>query len=206
MEKKVIIILSVLVLTGCSFNNKPLKHGDDSIKVVAKHDTIYFGSDKSFISCKDLLLIDSTTVFNNGLIYNTIGKGLNVWIDSLFYSFKFKNTFAAVAATLDQGYSFLYYNGDSLTIEKVAINKPSVKEYKTSRFQVFSIIDSSFNSGYLIKSILFYRVNNDGVLGAKKEYFPQKKKGEKYNFSIGTKCYSDSLVIFRNNTVEYTYK
>lgn len=205
MEKKIIIILVAFVLVVCSCKSKPANNNKTTPEI-ARHDTVYFGSEKSLMSYGENFLINRAIKFNNGIAIRTNGKGVNVWIDSLLYFSKHRNKFVAISSTLDYGFSLLYYNEDSLSIESIAINQPIVREYKTSKFKVINIIDSSFNSGCLIKSILFYKINNDGTLGGRREFFPQKKENENYDFYITTECSNDSVVIYKNKAIECTYK
>lgn len=205
MEKKIIMMLAIIALMRCSNTNPDGVEQKDKQSIV-RCDTIFFGSDKALMDYKDNLIVDGATVLNNALIYKTKGKGLSVWIDSLLFKEKQQNNFVSVSFTLDQGYSLLYFNGDSLLVEKIAINKPVIEVYKTDKFKLLSITDSIYNSGYLSKSILFYKIGNNGIVGDKKEYFPKKKENEKYDFVINTKCYKDSVTIFRNGEQEYTYK
>lgn len=205
MEKKIIIALASSVLMVYSCNSKSI-NDDKAMSGIAKHDTVYFGSEKSLRNYREKFLINGATELNNGVAIKTNGVGINVWIDSLLYFSKHENKLVAVASTLDHGFSLIYYNGDSLSIEKIAINKPAVEDCKTNNFRVVSITDSSFNSGYLIKSMLFFKLNNNGTLEERKEYFPKKKENEKYDFIIRTECYKDSVIIFRNDKAEYTFK
>lgn len=205
MEKKIVITLIALALIGMSCNSKPV-NDNKTVLEVAKHDTIYFGSEKSFEKYRDSFVINGAIKVDNGLAIETKGKGVNVWIDSLLYFFKHETKIVAIASTLDYGYCLLYYNGDSLSSEVIAVNQPTVEEFKTNKFNLIYIADSSFNSGYLIKSFLFFRIGKDGILNDKKEYFPQKKEKEKYDFVIRTECYKDSVIIFKNGKPEYTYK
>lgn len=186
--------------------NSKSVNNNKTILEVATYDTIYFGSEKSLIKYRDSFLIYGAIKVDNGIAIETKSKGFSVWVDSLLYFFKHETKIVAIASTLDYGYCLLYYNGDSLSNEVIAVNQPTVQECKTNKFYVISIADSSFNSGYLIKSLLFYRIRKDGVLNDKKEYFPQKKDYEKYDFVIRTECYNDSVIIFRNGKPEYTYK
>ena len=190
---------------GCSNSNPDREENKDKQNVV-KCDTIFFGSDKDLVTYKDSLFITGATVYNNSLVYKTKGKGLSVWIDSLLYVVKYQNKFMALSATLDQGYNLLYFNGDSLYIEKIAINSPLIEKCETNKFKVISVTDSIYNFGYLSKSILFYKVDSNGMLGEKREYFPKKKENENYDFFIKTEWHKDSVTIFRNGKPEYTYK
>jgi hypothetical protein len=206
MEKKIIITLAVLLSIVCSCNSVSIQDRNKAVPDITKYDTVYFGSEESLMNYSEIFLVNGATKLNNGVAVKTRGKGVNVWLDSLLYFSKQENRLIVVASTLDYGFSLLYYNGDSLSIEKIAINKPIVEDCKTSKFSVISITDSSFNSGYLIKSMLFYKLNNDGTLSEKKEYFPQKKEGQAYDFSIIKKCTNDSVTLYKGKVVDYIYK
>lgn len=205
MEKEIVTILAVFILVVCSCRSKPVNKNITRPEIV-RHDTVYFGSERSLMNYGEKFLINKAVKSNNGIAIWTSGKGVNVWIDSLLYFSKHRNKFVAVSSTLDHGFSLLYYNEDSLSIESISINQPVVREYKTSKFKVISIIDSCFNSGYLIKSILFYKINNDGTLRDKREFFPRKKEKRNYDFYITTECKNNSVVIYKNKAIEYIYK
>ena len=205
MDKKIIIALAAVLSIVYSCNSVSI-NSNKVVPLIAKYDTVNFGSEKSVKNYREFFFISGATKLDNGVAIKTNGKGVNVWIDSVLYFSKHENKFVAVASTLDYGFSLLYYNGDSLSIEVIAINRPKVEECKANNFNVISITDSSYNSGYLTKSFLFYRIARDGTLGEKKDYFPQKKATHDYNFNISIKCTKDSVILYNGRTIEYIYK
>lgn len=205
MVKITIAVTTLIFSIGCVSNQSNREKSVVDSQNIATYDSIFFGSDRSLDIYKNMFPVNDSAHFSNGLILKTKGQGLSVWIDRLFYFSMHQNKFVAVSSTLNYGVALLYYNGDSLMVEKVATNKPAIEECKTNTFKVIRITDSVYNSGNLIKSILFYKFTNNGELIDKKEYFPSKKENENFDFSIKTACYKDSIIILKNGSVVYTY-
>lgn len=204
MEKKVkniTVQLFLLALLSCSQSQTNNKREISEVITKSNYDTLFFANEHV-----SKLVIKEAKQIKNGIILPTKGKGINIWLDSLLYKSQTDNKFLLLSSTPENETLMIYYNGDSTTVEKIAINKPIVNEYKLSNSKVISIIDSSYNSGYLIKSLLFYKINGAGLLLDKKDYFCKKKgTDKKYDFIIDTRILRDTLMILKNNVVDYKY-
>lgn len=200
MEKKIIFILLGFALAACVCKN------NTAVCPKMAYDTLYFSSAGSLKKYKKKFEIEGSAALNQGLIIPSQGQGVEVWIDSLFYFHGRNHTFISIASTSDYGTCLLYYNGDSLLIEKVAINTPSIEECKTNKHKIIEVSDSSYNSGYLIKSVLLYMVDEDGYLINKKSYFPQRKEPQAYDFVVTIRCMNDSIIIYKNNKEDLIWK
>jgi len=202
MEKKIIVLIPILfLLLNCSTSENSKNIDETQIVGKGNYDTIFFANE----NIKTLVLEGAKTI-TNGIILETKGKGKSVWLDSLDYSIKLNGKFFLIASTPESKTLMLYFNGDSIIMEDVAINKPFIEDFKLNKSTVISIIDSSYNSGYLIKSVLFYQIDYNGILKNKKEYFPQKKDSEKqYDFTLMPEIVKDTLFIHKNKVVDYKY-
>ena len=203
MEKKITIILFIVVLAIFSCMKKSVY--DSKITNTKEHDTIYFGSDKSFMQYRDSFLLENTSTADHYVVFQSVGKGKSIWIDSLLYINKQQSKIAVIVHSLDYGYCLIYYNGDSLTHDIISINTPIVRECVANSFKIINITDSLFNSGILTKSQLFYRIENNGVISDKKSYFAQKIEN-KFDFTINMVCNSHSVIILKNGYLEHEYK
>lgn len=162
------------------------------------YDTIFFANN----NVKSLLLEGSRAI-QNGIVIETKDNSESVWLDSIKYS---NGKSFLIASTPEAQTMMLYFDRDTSIIEKVAINKPSIEEFKLPSSTVVLVTDSSFNSGYLIKSMLFYQVDDQGKLKDKREYFPLKKASEKqFDFTVIPKMVKDTLFLYKNDKVDYRY-
>ncbi len=204
MEKKIIIVWIILYLFGCSSENPNSTVNINQVEI--KYDTILFGSEKSLINYIDTFQIDNVKHIEYGLLIKSKGNGIGVWIDSLIFHFRNNNRFISVVSSLNYGYSLLYYNGDSLFVEKVATNKPKVKKYDTNKFSIICITDSSYTYGIFNKSMIFYRYDILGNLTDRKAYYPIKEENKKYNFNILAKIKGDSIFVYKDENIDFVYK
>ena len=179
----------------------------------SKHDTIYFSSKELMQDYKSIFMVKGSHLGKQGtesgdrsIEFDTKGVGRCVGVDTVFYYQRCGNKFIAVVTIASFWPELIYYNGDSLFTEVVANFSPDVKEYKTKNFTVICITESRWVVGRFVKTMLYYRINNDGVLWPKRYYDATRLKSGIYDTTISVKIKGESIVMYKNKKLDFIYK
>ena len=216
MKKKIVILLLAAILAACSFNRsseKVILAEKTSLhpylrmsKIEAdekkqQYDTISFGSETARVKYTDTLLITNTISNDYMLLYETTGKGIQVWLRDLLYLTKLQNQFFGIATACDQGSLLFYFNGDSLQVENwIHAYNLSVEECRAEKFKVIIIREIKEQ---LLQYARLYKISDSGLSDEQNYYFkPEDSKG----LTIEAICKKDSVVILKNGKPDYIYK
>jgi hypothetical protein len=142
-------VIWVAVVGGCSTKNQSSENGKHQ---TVRYDTVFFSADLALEGdCKrhQVLPTDSP----NFLLFNTIGRGQGLWLDTIVYSKCWNDQMAIVGRTADRfRWQLVYYSGDSLQSTIVSINRPTINEFKMNGFTVITLSDTIYNSGTLTRT------------------------------------------------------
>jgi hypothetical protein len=212
VKAKIVIyaIFIALYVVCCHGKSSQVNKSKD---IEQTHDTIYFGSKELMGAYKNIFMVDGAHPGGQGtdletrcIEFDTKGMGHCVGIDSVFYSQRYGNRFVAVVKIASFWTQLIYYNGDSIFTEVVANNNLSIQEYKTNKFTVICISEKRWAFGSFAKTMLFYRIDNDGLLWTKRYYDAVRIKSGLYSPAITIKANKQSVIIYKNNIIDFVYK
>ena len=200
--KIVIVVLCLSILPICK-NTLECKN----IARTGKYDTLWFAcTDDLVAKYSNLFHVKGAKVFHRGVELKTNDQREMVTLDTVYYFRRFDDKFIAVAGMKYMIALMLYYNGDSLFQDVVAKYSLKVKEYKSKNFIVICVSERKWVFGTFMKSMIFYKIDNNGILGPKKSYFLDRIKKGRYNNEITATVKGDSVIIYKNGKVDYVYK
>ena len=167
MEKKIIIVLLLVLLNSCT----NISNNISNLPTVY-YDTIFFTSEISMNQNANAFLVENADIDNKFILLQSKVEGNTVWIDSLLFEKKGLRTFFIIARVPTQGYHILYYNGDSLIDKIIGNNFPRIDSnlLDTNFFEI-SINDSLFNSGYLNYLSYNFKLTKNCILVSNKDSF-----------------------------------
>lgn len=214
MGVRIIILLQTIVIALCVVScHQKSPQVNKERENNSKHDTIYFASKELMQDYKRIFMVkgshpgkQGTELGERSIEFDTKGSGQCVGIDTVFYSQRCGDKFIAVVTIAGFWPELIYYNGDSLFTETVANFNADVKEYKTNNFTVIGITESRWVFGSFAKTMLYYRIDNDGVLWPKRYYEATRLKSGFFDTIISVKIKADSITIYKNKKIDFIYK
>ena len=200
MEKKIIFCLFVFLLTSCS------NSVDNSIvsKASNAYDTIFFSSENATTRYRKVFNMYESFIDENYVIYKSKGKGNIIWIDTVLHFETNSYQFYSICSIPTQGYYLVFFNGDSLESQKVAINQPQITEYHCDNFTVLCIVDTTYYSGYTNVCSIFYQIADFSIV-AKETYFNKRFEDENFDFLLSIKKDNSTVSILKNTKLDFVF-
>lgn len=198
MEKNILIGLLLLIISYVYLTNSQTV--SPPAKIHYSYDSICF--EPSFKSS-----IPKFKMFEEieyGYKVKTKGKGRELWIDKVHFSYKKGNNYFLIYSQLNSKIQAYYFNGDSSQNDVISSQKAKINIIKLKDSQVLTIQDTSYQMGDTCKITTIYHLLNDGTVKNQRNYF-QRISNKKPDTLISFEQIKDSLVIYKNRKDDFFY-
>lgn len=140
-----------------------------------------------------------------GYKVKTRGKGRELWIDKVYFSYTKGNNFFLIYSHLNSKIQAYYFNGDSSQNDVISSQKAKFNTIKLKDSQILTVNDTSHQMGDTCKITTFYHLLNHGTVKNQRTYF-QRISDKKPNTLINFEQLKDSLVIYKNRKIDFVYR